>query len=98
MTDQLYLQPITLVTGPQAVAGDAVRLGGSMVYAREFAVIVRRDGVVASREVVTKSTAAAAFARLPDALAAEAEAQWAGLFRAHAPLQLVADGGKAQHR
>lgn len=88
MTDQLYLQPISFVSGPQAVEGDAVRLAGSMVYARECAMIVRRDGVVVSREVVTKSTAAAAFAQLPDALTAEADAQWASLARAHAPLQL----------
>ena len=44
MTQQVYLQPLTTVTGPQAVDGKAVRLGGSMVYAREFAVILRRDG------------------------------------------------------
>jgi len=88
MTDQLYIQPISFVSGPQVVEGDAVRLAGSMVYAREFAVIVRRDGVVASREVVSKNTAAAAFARLPDTLAAEAEAQWAGLRTVYAPLQL----------
>jgi len=90
MTDQLYLQPITLVSGPQAVEGDAVRLAGSMVYAREFALIVRRGGAVISREVVTRNTAAAAFARLPDALVAEAQAQWDNLSRTHAPLQLGA--------
>jgi len=88
MTDQLYLQPISFVSGPQAVEGETVRLAGSMVYAREFAMIVRRDGVVTSREVVAKSTAASAFARLPGDLPAEAEAQWAGLARVHAPLQL----------
>ena len=28
--DRLYLQPLTLVSGPQVVAGDAIRLGGGM--------------------------------------------------------------------
>jgi len=88
MTDQLYIQPLTSVSGPQAVEGEAVRLAGSMVFAREFAVIVRRDGAVVSREVVTSVTAAHAFARLPDALAAEAETQWSNLRFAHPPLQL----------
>ena len=36
MTDKLYIHPITTVSGPQAVEGDAVRLAGGMVYAREF--------------------------------------------------------------
>ena len=49
MTQQIYIQPLTTVSGPQAVDGKAVRLGGSMVYAREFAVILRRDGAVAER-------------------------------------------------
>src|SRR5690606_33577831 len=88
MTDRIYLQPITFVSGPQAVQGDAVRLAGSMVYAREFAVILRRDGAVVSREVVTAATAASAFARLPDDLGAEADRQWAALRSVHAPLQL----------
>ena len=90
MTDLLYLQPLTFVSGPQAVEGEAVRLAGGMVYAREFALIVRRDGRVASREVVRAGEIEDAFARLPDALGAEAEAQWTGLRTAHPPLQLGA--------
>jgi len=90
MTDQLYLQPITLVSGPQAVEGDAVRLAGGMVYAREFAVIVRREGVVVSRELATARTIAAVLGRLPGELAAEGEAQWANLRTVHSPLQLGA--------
>lgn len=88
MTEQLYLQPITFVSGPHGVEGDAVRLGGSLAYAREFAAILRRDGTVIRREVFTRATAAATFGQLPDSLAAEAEAQWAALARTHAPLQL----------
>ena len=44
MPDRLYIQPLTFAPSPQAFAGDAVRLAGGMVYAREFAVIIRRGG------------------------------------------------------
>lgn len=90
MTDQLYIQPLTTISGPQAVEGDAVQLAGGMVYAREFALIVRSGGAVTSREVVTKAGFAGAIAGLPDALKGEAEAQWAALQKSHAPLQLGA--------
>jgi dihydropteroate synthase len=86
--DRLYIQPLTLISSPQAAAGDAVRLAGGMVYAREFAVTVTRDGDVVQRELATPATIEQAFARLPDELGAEAEAQWAGLRMAHPPLQL----------
>lgn len=86
--DRLYIQPLTLVSSPQAVAGDAVRLGGSMAYAREFAVTVTRDGDVVQRELVTPEGIEEALARLPDELGPEAEAQWGGLTTAHPPLQL----------
>lgn len=86
--DRLYLQPLTLVSSPQAVASEAFRLAGGMAYARELAVIVTRDGAVVQRELATAATIAQAFERLPDALGAEAEAQWAGLRIAHPPLQL----------
>ena len=42
MPDQIYIQPLTFVPGPQAVEGEAVRLAGGMVYAREFVVMLRR--------------------------------------------------------
>ncbi|RJY08222.1 dihydropteroate synthase [Aurantiacibacter aquimixticola] len=87
-TDKLYIQPLTTVSGPQAVEGDAVRLAGGMVYAREFAVIVRREGAVVSREVVTADGIEAALARLPAELGAEAEMQWSNLRMAHPPMQL----------
>ena len=90
MPDRLYLQPLTLVASPQAANGDAIRLAGGMAYAREFAVTVARDGEVVQRELVTPAGIEAAFARLPDALGPEAEAQWAGLRTAHPPLQLGA--------
>lgn len=90
MTDRVYLHPLTLVSGPQAAAGDAVRLGGSMAYAREFAVVLRRDGAVTQRIVCTASGMEQALARLPDAVVEDAAAQWANLQKAHPPLQLGA--------
>jgi len=86
--DRLYIRPLTLVTSPQAVAGDAVRLGGGMAYAHLFAVTVTRDGVVVQRDLATASGIDWIFERLPDELGPEAEAQWAGLTTAHPPLQL----------
>jgi len=88
MADRLYIQPLTLAASPQAVAGDAVRLAGGMVWAREFALIVARDGEVVQRDLATPATIGAAFARLPDSLGPEAEEQWANLRMAHPPLQL----------
>lgn len=88
MTDGVYLHPLTLVSGPQAVEGDAVRLGGSMAYAREFALVLKRDGAVAERIVTTAAGMQAAIARLPDLPAREAARQWANLRKTHAPLQL----------
>ena len=88
MADRLYIQPLTLVPSPQAVAGDAVRLGGGMAYAHMFAVTVTRDGEVVQRELATDSGIDWVFERLPDELGSEAEAQWAGLTTAHPPLQL----------
>ena len=88
MPDRLYIQPLTFAPSPQAFAGDAVRLGGGMVYAREFAVILRRDGKVAERAIATAETIDDVLAQLPDELGPEAEAQWANLRMAHPPLQL----------
>jgi dihydropteroate synthase len=88
MPDRLYIQPLTLVSSPQAVAGDAVRLAGGMAYAHLFAVTVTRDGEAVQRELITASGIKDALARLPGELGPEAEAQWAGLTTAHPPLQL----------
>ena len=88
MTDSVYLHPLTLVSGPQAVEGDAVRLGGSMAYAREFALVLRRDGDVAERIVTTAAALPEAIARLPEAAAREAQRQLANLRKTHSPLQL----------
>ncbi|MDT8279481.1 MAG: dihydropteroate synthase [Erythrobacter sp.] len=90
MTVTVYLHPLTLVSGPQAVEGEAVRLGGSMAYAREFALVLRRDGVVANRIICTAGTVEQTLASLPDTVADDAAAQWANLNKAHPPLQLGA--------
>jgi len=86
--DRLYIQPLTLVPSPQAVAGDAIRLGGGMAYAHLIAVTVMRDGKVAQRDLVTPSGIVWALERVPVELAEEAEEQWSGLTTAHPPLQL----------
>jgi len=90
MTDRVYLHPLTFVSGPQCVEGDAVRLGGSMAYAREFALVLRRDGAVAQRIICTAAGLDQARARLPAAMAEDAAAQWANLQKIHPPLQLGA--------
>jgi len=88
MADQLYIQPLTFAPSPQAFEGDAVRLAGGMVYVREFALILRRDGAVIGREIATARTMQDAIDRLPEGLAGEAGEQWANLRKVHAPLQM----------
>lgn len=90
MTRSVYLCPITLVSGPQAADGDALRLAGSMAYAREFAVMMREDGAVQDRVLATPRTMPDLLAQLPDDLQEDARAQWANLQRLHAPLQMGA--------
>jgi dihydropteroate synthase len=90
MAPRVYLHPLTLVSGPQAVEGGAVRLGGSMAYAREFALVVREGGAVTQRIIGAPKAIELAIATLPGGLAEEAAAQWTNLKKAHAPLQLGA--------
>ncbi len=87
MSESVYIRPITLAASPQDHDGEAIRLGGSMVWASKFALIRRRGGAVVSRELLAPGEMAGAMARLPDSLAAEAEAQWAALRHVHPPLQ-----------
>ena len=86
MTDQLYIRPIALAESPQSEEGAAIRLGGGMVYASRFALIVRRDGKVVSRDRLSVPEMRAALDALPVDLAAEGLAQWEALARVHAPL------------
>ncbi len=90
MTDAVYIRPIGPVSAPQAEHGNAIRLGGGMVYASRFAVILRRAGAVAERWLATPESMAEVLGRLPDAVGAEAERQWSNLALAQPPLQLGA--------
>ena len=87
MAQSLYIRPIALAQSPQSEEGEAVRLGGAMAWASRFAVIVRRDGKVVSRERVAASDMADALGRLPDDLATDAEAQWTAFGQAHPAIQ-----------
>lgn len=90
MADSIYIHPLTLAPGPQAVEGAAVRLGGSMAYAREFALVLRDGRAVEERTTGTRDVIEGALARLSGALAEEGAAQWANLAKSHSPLQLGA--------
>jgi dihydropteroate synthase len=59
-----------------------------MVYAREFAVLIRREARVVERALATPETIDTVLGQLPDELGPEAEAQWANLRMAHPPLAL----------
>lgn len=87
VTTNIYIRPIALAESPQSEEGDGVRLGGAMIWASRFAIIVREEGKIVSRERVGAVDMAGALARLPDALAAEGEAQWTGFGTSHAPIQ-----------
>jgi len=88
MKRSVYIRPVTLVAAPQLVDGEAIRLAGSMAYARDFAIVVREGDAVSTRMVTTCSGMEAALARLPDELREDARAQWANLQAARAPLAL----------
>ncbi|EIZ80015.1 dihydropteroate synthase [Novosphingobium sp. Rr 2-17] len=87
MTRNIYIRPIALALSPQSEEGEAVRLGGSMVWASRFALIVREGTRIISRERVGSADMARALGALPAELGAAAEAQWANLRKVHAPLQ-----------
>jgi len=101
---KLYIQPLTFANSPQGIESDpegappAVRLAGSMVYAREYALILRGDdGLIRSRTITAAPDMAAALARLPDDLAAQGERQWSNLRLAHPPLALTLKDGLARN-
>ncbi|WP_170005381.1 dihydropteroate synthase [Pseudopontixanthobacter vadosimaris] len=86
--DKVYLRPIGPVASPQSVEGNAVRIGGGMVYAHRFAISLRRDGDVVARWLTDADGIAGVLGQLPDSVGESAEAQWAGLRSVHAPLTL----------
>lgn len=93
MTASLYIRPIALAESPQSEEGEAVRLGGAMVWASRFALIVCEGGRVVRRERVGAEQMARALGALPAALGAAAEEQWANLRKVHAPLALPTRDG-----
>jgi dihydropteroate synthase len=90
MIQHVYIRPIGFVPGPQSEHGNAIRLAGGMTYASRFAVILRQDGKVAERWLAAPDTMAQVLGELPEAVGAEAEAQWRNLTLAHLPLELGA--------
>ncbi|AKM10180.1 dihydropteroate synthase [Croceicoccus naphthovorans] len=99
---KLYIQPLTFAPSPQVVEGKdrmpgGVRLAGTMVYAREFAILIRSDsGPIISREIVRTEDLAAALARLPAPLVEEGQRQWSNLRMAHRPLELQLGSGEVR--
>ncbi len=90
---QVYVQPITLAQSPQSLEGEAIRLGGSLVWAGQFALIRRDGGQRVQRIVCSMAELGPHIAALPDALRDLAEAQLAGLKASHPPLALALRGG-----
>ncbi|MEJ2408430.1 MAG: dihydropteroate synthase [Novosphingobium sp.] len=87
MIRSLYIRPIALAESPQSEEGEAVRLGGTMVWASRFAVIVREEGKIVSRGRYAAGEMPVALEGLSADLAVQAEEQWANLGRVPAPLQ-----------
>lgn len=83
MTTSFYLRPIALADSPQSEDGEAIRLGGGMVYASRFALIQRDAGRVTVRTRYSVAELRAALDQLPDAV----REQFDNLQRSHAPLQ-----------
>ncbi|MDY7098441.1 MAG: dihydropteroate synthase [Pseudomonadota bacterium] len=88
MTESPYLHPIAFASGPQAEDGAAIRLGGSLVYASRFALVVREEGKVVERRLFGVRDAMKVLAELGGVEGREAEMQWENLQKSHAPLQL----------
>jgi dihydropteroate synthase len=95
MSQSFYIRPIALAESPQSEEGEAMRLAGGMVYASRFALIVRENGKIISRDRVSAAAMPDALLRLPGELADQAQAQWQDLRIAHAPLSFdLKTGGK----
>ncbi|GEN98334.1 dihydropteroate synthase [Novosphingobium sediminis] len=86
MAQKIYIRPIGLADSPQSEEGGAIRLAGGLVYASRFALIVREGAKVVSRRRFAADEANAVLDALPDAVAAEAQTQWANLKAQHGPL------------
>ncbi len=84
MSNRHYLLPIALAPSPQAVDGDAIRLGGSMVWASQFAILTRHEGKIADRQILSASELQHNINNLSDYL----QQQFNSIQRIHQPLQL----------
>ena len=93
MPQTLYIRPIALADSPQCEEGEAVRIAGGLVYTSRFAVLVRENGRIVSRQRLGAGEVPYALSGLPSALADEGAAQWAALTARHAPLELKVPGG-----
>ena len=83
MTQSFYLRPIALADSPQSEEGEALRLGGGLVYASRFALIEREHAKVTARSRYSLPELRAALPGLPAAV----QEQFENLQRVHAPLQ-----------
>ena len=90
MSTRYYLRPIALCDSPQSEEGEAVRLGGGMVFASRFALIERRDGQVIRRTRYGIGDLRTAL----DGLPAPVQQQWQALQRVHPALALPVPGGQ----
>lgn len=63
---KVYIRPIALADSPQSEEGEAIRLGGGLVYAGRFALIVRDGARVVSRRRFSVPEVSRAFGALPD--------------------------------
>jgi len=84
LSQSVTIQPVATTLSPQSEDGQAIRLGGSLVYASRFAAIVREDGKVTERYPFGVREAMQTLAPL----GREAEEQWTNLAKQHAPLHL----------
>lgn len=84
MTACVTIAPVSTALSPQAEDGAAIRLGGSLVYANRFAVVVRDGARVLERRLFGVRDAMQVLAPM----GREAEQQWANLAKRHKPLAL----------
>lgn len=99
MALQIYIRPIGFADSPQSEDGAAIRLGGSMVWASRFALLLREEGQIVSRECLGAGEMARALSGLPADVREEATTQWANLRKVHEPLDMrLRDGGRRSIR
>jgi len=82
VSDSFYLRPVALADSPQSEHGDAIRLGGSMVWASRFALIARRDGKIGRRDLYSVAQLRDRLPQLPE----QVREQFDNLQRVHVPL------------